>query len=295
MRVDLHTHSNASDGVLQPEQVWQMAQAAHLDYFALTDHDTLEGFYTIKYSIKALEELNAANNTRAGDESGNKMPQFISGVEISTAYEHHSVHVVGLNFDEKNSNLNALLEENQAIRADRAAQIAYKLDFLKLENLLEEVMAFNGCSEWQLARPHFARYLVEKGCVDSEQKAFKQWLGQGKRAFVKTQWPDLMRVVQTITQAGGVAVLAHPMKYSISRTQLRGLIDAFAQAGGQAVEMVYLRQKINDTRYLQRLCEKHGLHASAGSDFHDPAMTWTAVGKVAALPQEAKGVWELFS
>ena len=145
----------------------------------------------------------------------------------------------------------------------------------------------------RLGRPHFAAYLVESGFVGSHRLAFKRWLGQGKCGDVRAQWPELKETVETITASGGVAVLAHPLKYNMTMTKLKRLIAEFKLAGGRAIEVISAGQNVDKTRQLIGLCQSFELHASGGSDFHDPATRWCQLGRIPPLPKACQPVWEL--
>ncbi|MEM8593528.1 MAG: PHP domain-containing protein [Pseudomonadota bacterium] len=281
MKFDLHTHSTASDGTLSPRNVWQCAVDQQLNLFALTDHDTLDGYL----------ELSALSDVMYHDMS------LISGIEVSSAYFSNSIHIVGLNVDVCHPSLLSLVTKLQQLRQQRAERMVSKLEKgLLLNGLYDRVLAHAGCKPWLLTRPHIARYLVEAGVVSNEAQAFKRWLAQGKKAYVHTDWPDYSDVVRVISESGGVSVLAHPLKYGkMTRTKIKAMLQAFARAGGHAVEVVYQQQSADDTRYLTRLCQQFGLHASGGSDYHGPHMPWSAVGKVPELPSECQPVWRLFN
>ena len=120
----------------------------------------------------------------------------------------------------------------------------------------------------QIGRPHFATWMAEAGAVDSVAEAFDKYLGAGKIGDVKMFWPPLSDVVQAITRAGGVAILAHPLKYRLTGMKLRALINDFKAAGGGAIEVLNGRQPETDLKRLSQLAEGNGLMCSVGSDFH---------------------------
>ena len=156
-----------------------------------------------------------------------------------------------------------------------------------------------------LGRPHFARYLVESGAVANPQQAFKRYLAVGKPAYVRTQWAEIVQVCGWISAAGGVAVLAHPLKYKVTLTKLRALLVAFKEAGGQGMEVISGAQTPDQTKRLATLAAQFGLHASVGSDFHQPGQPWAALGRVVsvagtlltrlvALVSSHPGMWSLW-
>ena len=145
-----------------------------------------------------------------------------------------------------------------------------------------------------LGRPQLASYLVETGQVESEQKAFSKYLGQGKPGDVHSHWPDIGSAIDVIRDAGGFAVLAHPVKYRLTRTKLRELLTDFSAAGGTAMEVVCGRQIPSDTRHMSELCREFGLLASVGSDFHGPGAGYCELGQIPQLDADLQPVWELF-
>lgn len=248
MIVDFHTHSLASDGALTPLELVRRAKAAGVRQFALTDHDTTAGYLSVRHMSEA-------------DEVG-----LISGVELSCRWATTTVHVVGLNFDADASQITAMVEQLTQAREERAKKIAMRLAGVGIDGALEGAKAV--ASESQIGRPHFATWMVEAGAVNSVTEAFDKYLGAGKIGDVKMFWPPLSDVVQAITQAGGVAILAHPLKYRLTGMKLRALINDFKAAGGGAIEVLNGRQPETDLQRLSQLAEGNGLMCSVGSDFH---------------------------
>ena len=248
MIVDFHTHSLASDGALTPLELVRRAKAAGVRQFALTDHDTTAGYLSVRHTSEA-------------DEVG-----LISGVELSCRWATTTVHVVGLNFDADASQIIAVVEQLTQAREERAKKIAMRLAGVGIDGALEGAKAV--ANESQIGRPHFATWMVEAGAVNSVTEAFDKYLGAGKIGDVKMFWPPLSDVVQAITQAGGVAILAHPLKYRLTGMKLRALINDFKAAGGGAIEVLNGRQPETDLKRLSQLAEGNGLMRSVGSDFH---------------------------
>jgi predicted metal-dependent phosphoesterase TrpH len=246
--VDFHTHSLASDGALTPLELVRRAKAAGVRQFALTDHDTTAGYLSVRHTSEA-------------DEVG-----LISGVELSCRWATTTVHVVGLNFDADASQIIAVVEQLTQAREERAKKIAVRLAGVGIDGALEGAKAV--ANESQIGRPHFATWMVEAGAVNSVTEAFDKYLGAGKIGDVKMFWPPLSDVVQAITQAGGVAILAHPLKYRLTGMKLRALINDFKAAGGGAIEVLNGRQPETDLKRLSQLAESNGLMCSVGSDFH---------------------------
>ena len=248
MIVDFHTHSLASDGALAPIELLRRAKAAGVQQFALTDHDTTAGYLAVRHTSEA-EEVG-----------------LISGVELSCRWATATIHVVGLNFDADAPEMTAMVEQLTQAREERAEKIAMRLAGVGIDDALEGAKAIANGS--QIGRPHFATWMAEAGAVDSVAEAFDKYLGAGKIGDVKMFWPPLSDVVQATTRAGGVAILAHPLKYRLTGMKLRALINDFKAAGGGAIEVLNGRQPETDLKRLSQLAEGNGLMCSVGSDFH---------------------------
>lgn len=274
MRVDLHCHTTASDGGLSPADLCRRAAAQGVELLAITDHDTVRGYREaaawLPTSDLALRLLPAA--------------------EYSCVWRNFSIHVVGLGIDIDHPAVVAAGRYFDNARRERAGLIAAKLAKLGIEGSLEGALALAGDS--QIGRPYFARYLVEQGHVRSEDEAFERYLGSGKAGDVRVLWPELAEVVQWITAAGGVAVLAHPAKYRVTATRLRCLAADFTACGGAAIEVVVGRQPLDTTAFMAQLCRDNGLAASVGSDFHKPGNAWCELGKIDDLPKGCEPVWQ---
>lgn len=250
MIIDLHTHSHASDGALAPAELLRDAVAAGVERFALTDHDTVAGYRSLLDAAPALPD-------------GFRL---LAGVELSCVWSGVTVHVVGLGMDIDEPGFAAGLHQLGAAREARAGIIAERLEALGMPGALEGARSVAGTS--QIGRPHFAAWMLAQGHVVDLQKAFDKYLGAGKTGDVKACWPGLADVVAWITSAGGTAVLAHPLKYRLTRTKLNRLIVDFMACGGTAFEVYSGRQSREQTQDLCRLAKVHGLLASVGSDFH---------------------------
>ncbi len=272
MLADLHTHSRASDGALEPRELLLRAAAAGVDMLAITDHDTVAG-------IAALPE-HLPGRTR-----------LVPGVELSANWNNVCVHVVGLAIDTSAAQLHTGLQRQRIIRSERATQIAAKLEQAGFRGV-RKVRPQPG-SEY-IGRPDFARYLVNSNQIKDSKTAFKKYLGRGKIGDVRHSWPDLQEAIGWIRSAGGIAVLAHPAKYKLSNLRLEELCKAFVADGGQALEVISGVQQPNLTERLARLANRYNLYASGGSDFHAPDQPWAELGRVQALPASCRPVWELW-
>ncbi|MBT8150637.1 MAG: PHP domain-containing protein [Gammaproteobacteria bacterium] len=274
MSVDLHTHSSASDGVLSPPMLLARARHNGVAMLALTDHDNVAG-------VRELQQLTAQPQD----------PELVAGVEISAQASGQDVHVVGLWIDADCPALGSLLGAQAVLRGARAQAIGERLARKGLADCYAgALLQADGAA---VSRPHFARHLVAAGHCRDESQAFKRWLGRGKAGDVRCEWPGLASANAAIHAAGGLAVLAHPLKYRLSRTRLDRLLAEFREAGGDAVELVSGAQAPHAATDLLKLMDRYQLVASTGSDFHSPAQTWCDVGQQLALPRQATAVWEL--
>jgi hypothetical protein len=198
-----------------------------------------------------------------------------------------------LNIDPHNPILLAGLAKRQAIRDQRAIKIAEKLEKKGIVGVYQAVR--QAAADGEITRSHFADFLVAQGHVDSQQEAFDRYLSKGKPAFVSTQWAALEEAVAWIMAAGGIAVLAHPLRYNLSSKWMNRALDAFKQAGGQAVEVITGRISVDEIRLSQQFALKHDLYGSVGSDFHSPENQWVELGRLAPLPAKVAPVWDLFA
>jgi predicted metal-dependent phosphoesterase TrpH len=250
MIIDFHTHSHASDGALAPLMLIEQAIAAGVSQFAITDHDTIAGYC----------EARACQSGYPADF------RLVSGIEMSCQWANSTIHVVGLDINTEHDSLQQGLARLGEARQERAKIIARKLEKAGMPGALEGALAEAGSS--QVGRPHFANWMLAQGHVKDVKKAFDKYLGAGKMGDVKACWPQLEEVVQWITDSGGAAILAHPLKYRFTRTKLRRLLTAFVQAGGSVLEVYSGRQMPDHTVDLCKLATDFDLLASAGSDFH---------------------------
>lgn len=278
LKVDLHCHSTASDGVFAPADLVGRAHARGVGLLALTDHDTLDGL---------AEARAAAERLGMG---------FVNGVELSCLWGGATIHVLGYDFDPQAPALRAALEALRVARWSRAEEIARRLAAKGMPGALEGALAIQreqGDGQNAPGRPHFAEYLVRAGHVRDRPEAFRKWLGAGKLGDVKQHWPSLEQTVQTLRAAGGWVSLAHPRQYDFTRSKRRRLVSDFLAAGGQALEVVNGLQPADQVGSLAILAREFGLLASAGSDFHAPAQ-WAELGLYRALPEDLSPLWRRF-
>ena len=275
MRIDLHSHSTASDGRLTPAELVRRAVAQRVDVLALTDHDTVAG----------LPEA-------AGTIAAENLPlRLIDGIELSTSWDALEIHVVGLHIDASSPELLAAISRQESARQARGVELGHRFAKQRIDNAYEGALALaNGAS---LTRAHFARYLVEAGHCNTQQKAFDHYIGRGGKAYVPHQWMSIAEAIQVIHASGGLAVLAHPGRYKLSTKWLKRLLLLFKESGGDAMEVSLPQQSPQDRANLGLWCREHQLLASVGSDFHAPT-SWQELGRNLWLPKDVTPVWHTF-
>lgn len=272
---DLHCHTTASDGVLNPEALVLRAHERGVNVLAITDHDTTQGIPPAEAAIRQ-----------------HQLPlQLISGVEISTLWQNHEIHIVGLGMDIEHPALCQLLSEQAEKRQQRAEEIARRLEKAQIPGALEGARALAGDGE--ITRGHFARYIVQCGKATSIAQVFKNYLARGKTGYVPAQWCTIEQAITAIQQSGGRAVVAHPGRYQLSAKWLKRLLQFFASAGGDAMEVAQCQQPPDERQKLTKYAQEYGLAASQGSDFHLPC-AWIELGRNLWLPAGAEAIWQRF-
>lgn len=265
--IDLHTHSTFSDGTFTPLRLVKYAEEKGLKAFALTDHDTTEGVKEAK-SIETNVEV-------------------ISGVEISTRYDKKEIHIVGLYVNENDADLNKQLKYYREKRVTRNFEILEKLNSLGVNITIDDVK--ESCTGDVISRAHIAKALVSKGFVGSYTEAFDRYLGDNKCAYVPRETLNYEESMELITKAGGVPVLAHPLLYKMSDTNLENMMVKLRQKGLKAVEVYYSTHSNSDTQHIMAMANRVGLIYSGGSDFHGATKPkidmGTGMGKL-AVPYE---------
>ncbi|MBN3044665.1 PHP domain-containing protein [Pectobacterium brasiliense] len=269
---DLHSHTTASDGLLTPTALVSRAVDMRVSVLAITDHDTTAG----------LDEAQDAIAQQG-------LPlRLIPGVEISTLWENHEIHIVGLGMDSAHPALTKLLQQQAECRQSRAEQIAARLEKNRIPDALAgaQRLATGG----QITRAHFARYLIELGIAANMNQVFKKYLAKGKIGYVPPQWCTIPQAIEAIHQSGGVSVLAHPGRYDLTAKWLKRLLATFAENGGIAMEVAQCQQAPDERTQLGRYARDFNLMASQGSDFHLPC-AWIELGRKLWLPADVEPVW----
>lgn len=249
MRIDLHVHSSASDGVFSPAEVVRKAHANGVEVMALTDHDTVSG---LKEARKEAEKLGI---------------RFIDGVELSVSWGGRTIHVVSLG-PKKFEPYRELSEKLSKQRDLRARTIASKFDAMGIYNTYEQALELAG-NGLNLSRRHFALALVQRGTVGTEDEAFEKYLRDEGPAFVKTQWMTLPEAMRFIRETEGVAVMAHPGRYNFAAPVTTiDLLEEFKALGGDAIEVTTGSHFEAENERYTRVALNMGFLASTGSDFH---------------------------
>jgi len=273
LNADLHCHSVVSDGTLTPEELAARASANGVELWALTDHDEIGGMKRAALAARAL---------------GLK---FLTGVEISVTFLGQTVHIVGLGFDADNVQLYEGLQRTRGGRKERAMEMSDGLAQVGITGAYDGALKFVGNPEL-ISRTHFARFLVETGVCKETNEVFRKYLTEGKPGFVPHRWATLKDAVTWITDAGGMAVIAHPARYKFTPNEEFALFTEFKHYGGQGVEVVTGSHSAAEYLVYADTAKEFGLAASRGSDFHSPGESHTELGALPFLPGQLTPVWE---
>lgn len=269
--IDLHCHSYFSDGKLSPADLISRALESHIQILALTDHDTVDG-------LKALHQAASTYPIK-----------IINGIELSTCWKKHDIHILGLNIDPNDPLIVRLIKQQTENRITRAQQIAEKMKLCGVDDAYAKACAIAGHS--RVGRPHLAQVFINEGLAVDMQKAFKRFLAKGKPAYVPTPWISIPEAIEGIIAAKGQAVLAHPLKYKLTRTKLRELINDFKEAGGVGMEVVSGEMTATQIQEMAGLCLRYQLLASTGSDYHGDTLSRISLGRQQQLPLNCTPVW----
>ncbi|MFL2556127.1 MAG: PHP domain-containing protein [Gammaproteobacteria bacterium] len=274
-KIDLHTHSNRSDGELSPESLINKASANGIKMMALTDHDTISG-------LKDANEAAIKHNIK-----------LINGIELSTQWENRAIHIVGLNIDIKNKLLIETCEDLSVLRKNRAIKIGQKLSAAGIDGAYEYAKKIS--TSENITRHHFAKFLVEKKYAKNHADVFKRFLVKNKPGYFSPKWPQLSETIKVIKAANGVAVIAHPLRYKMTATKLDKLMKEFKNLGGMAIEVITSHDIKSEVIQASNLAKKFNLSASIGSDFHNEKNAWNKFGKLPLLPESLIPVWHLWT
>ncbi|BAO43923.1 PHP domain-containing protein [Thiolapillus brandeum] len=274
LKYDLHSHSTISDGTLTPGELVALAARSGVDVLGLTDHDNVSGI------------------AEARVVAGQKGIALVPGTEISVSWNGYTVHILGLNVDPEAPELLAGLHQLCRYRTWRAEEIGRRLEKKGISG------AYAGACELAtgalVGRLHFARFLVQQGHAPDTRAVFRKYLVKGKPGYVNGEWASLEDALSWIERAGGLAVIAHPARYSMTRGKLRQLIGEFKALGGRGLEVVSGSHSRDEYFTMAKHARDFGLLASAGSDYHGPENPWINLGQLPALPPGCEPVWNHF-
>lgn len=249
--IDLHTHSNKSDGSMSPVELVDEAKKVGLSAIALTDHDTIDG----------LDEA-----IKHGNEIGIKV---IPGVELSCEYNGKDVHIVGLFINQHNKEFNSQLRAFVDSRDIRNQKMCQKLTDAGMPVIYEEMVEMYGDSV--LTRAHYARYMLEKGYIKSLSEAFERYIGDHSPYYIPREKVTPKQGVELILSAGGIPILAHPILYKLGKEAMDNLVSSLKEYGLVGIEAIYSTYTSADERYIREIAKRYSLLISGGSDFHGAA------------------------
>ncbi|MEQ1487555.1 MAG: 3',5'-nucleoside bisphosphate phosphatase [Methylotenera sp.] len=271
-KIDLHAHSNISDGLFTPAELVAHAASQGINILALTDHDDVSG-------LAAAREAAAEHNM-----------QLINGVEISVTWKKRTLHIVGLKIDPENLTLKNALDSVRVGRDLRAQEMGAGL---AKAGILD---AYNGvkllANQSIITRMHFARFLVENNHAKDAKSVFKKYLVKGKPGFVDHQWMNLEQAVSLITASGGTAVIAHPGRYDLGSVNMLELMHEFRSYGGTAIEVVTGSHTPPQYQQFAKIAHQFDFKSSQGSDYHGKGISFMEMGRLPALPSNCVPVWQ---
>ena len=276
LNADLHCHSVVSDGTLTPEELASRAKANGVELWALTDHDEIGGLQRAAAAAASVD-----------------LP-FLTGVEISVTFAHQTVHIVGLGFDAHHPALVEGLRATRGGRGERAQEMSEQLARVGIRGAYEGALRYVGNPEL-ISRTHFARFLVETGVCADTSEVFRRYLTEGKPGFVPHRWATLNNAVQWISDAGGIAIIAHPARYHFTANEEFALFSEFKAHGGRGVEVVTGSHTTSEYVKYADMAREFGLAASRGSDFHSPNESHVDLGALPWLPGQLTPVWTLLA
>lgn len=256
-RIDLHSHTTASDGALSPTELVQKAHAIGISVLGITDHDTVEG----------LDEARL--------EARKHGIRIVQGVEFGIEVSGTEVHMLGYLFDDKDPVLLEKLSELQNGRLNRGKKMVDKLRAIGIDITWAQVASIAG--DGSIGRPHVAQALIEAGYASSIEEAFDKYISRGRPAFVERTHLTLEECIDLVHQAGGAAVLAHPTFVK----DVEYLLPRLVQAGLDGIETYYGRYTEETIASIEKLAEKYNLVTTGGSDFHGlDALSHAELGSV---------------
>lgn len=248
--IDLHVHSNFSDGTCSPEELVDLAVDKGLSAFALTDHDTVAGVDTaLSYQEKTKSPV-----------------QVIPGIEISSDYKKKEIHMVGLFVDHHDENLIQTTSKFVNLRLHRNEEMVENFQKAGIPMTLTDLQ--EGNPDTVITRAHFARYLIKNGIAKDTKEAFAVYLGEDSPYYVDRKLIDAVDAISLIKAAGGVPILAHPIHYHMEEKALHDMVAVFKEHGLVGIEVKYSNHSSQDEIFVGHLAKEFHLLPSGGSDFH---------------------------
>ena len=267
-KIDLHTHTTASDGIYTPAELIGLAVKNNVKALAITDHDTLDGL---------IEAVECAENYDIS---------LIPGIEFSVDHSEGSFHLLGLYLDYQNKNLLNEISKLNKMRESRACRIIKDLNNNGINISIKEVELESKYGV--IGRPHIARALVKNGYADNINDIFKNYLVNGKPGFIRKERISLDHAITLINDAGGVPVIAHPISLNFSDyDNFENMLGKFIDKGVMGLEVYSTMHELQDVKEFKRIAEKYNLIITGGSDFHgDKNETIGYYSKDLAIPVE---------
>jgi len=271
MKVDLHNHSYYSDGLFSPSEVVRLADEAGCDLFALTDHDTTDGFSEAR-------------------QTGDKLSvDLVSGVEISAFWRNMTIHIVGLGIDINSDVLQNGLNYNQRLRKERAEKISLGLNRAGVKNALEKTKDLSKTD--MITRTHFAQMLIKEGYCKDMKSVFRRFLTGKKPGASRVEWRSFDEVIRWIHAAGGLAVIAHPFRYGITQTKIKNMLIDFKESLGDGVEVITASSTDEEITLGNQWAKEYKLLTSCGSDYHGWSNQRIQIGCLKDLPTLDNAIW----
>lgn len=243
MKVDFHVHSTASDGTSSPEEIISLSKKENIEIISITDHDTIDG----------IKNLNVDG------------VKFIPGLEISAEYPS-TLHILGYNFDINDKDLNNTLDLLKKYRLERNKIILEKIQRYGFDITMDELI--KEANGKHIGRPHFASLLVKKGYVENLKIAFEKYLKKGALFYENKKRLEMDKAIELISNAGGIAVFAHPYQTNLEGKELERLVKKLVDFGLKGIEVYYSKHSPQMIEEYEKLAEKYNLLKTAGSDFH---------------------------
>ena len=258
-RIDLHTHTTFSDGSFSPTELVELATQQGLDILAITDHDTTEG---LPEALEATKDLSL---------------ELIPGIELSAQFQNREMHILGYFINLTDPRFQSRLEALRSTRIERIHHILDRLHSLGMDISLEEIEQASGTGT--IGRPHIAQVLIAKGYIKSMKEAFEQLLGSRGKAYVQRVVPEAYEIIEWITDAGGIPVLAHPYWEGFNKEGSATACQTLVEHGLQGLEVFYGTFSARHISFNLGLARRFDLLMTGGSDFHGTLKPDITLGK----------------